>query len=217
MRHGTRWFAIVLLLTTSSMASGQETLDRPIKLEVGGTPGGGTWLVGGDDDTEVNFNLYTFSGFADWYLMQRVALEGEYVVGIGWGQDILFRNGRIPGQQVPYTNTLMGSLLVYPRGTSVRLPFYVAGGAGLMTLKSRKPTRKLGYNPDVNPSEGFTVTNIGAGVKIPRGASAPNWSFRFDYRLLLINSNSDAPAFFAKTKSRTGHHIQFGMLYTFRR
>jgi hypothetical protein len=111
----------------------------------------------------------------------------------------------------------MGSLLVFPRGAGGQLPVYVAGGAGAMSLKSRKPTRKLGYDPDVNPGETFTVANVGAGIVFPRGNSAPNWSFRADYRYLFINSNSSAPAFFAKSKSRHGHHVEFGIQYSFRK
>ena len=42
-------------------------------------------------------------------------------------------------------------------------------------------------------------------------------NFRIDYRYLFINSNSDAPAFFAKTKSRGAHRIYVGMLYTWKR
>ncbi len=53
-------------------------------------------------------------------------------------------------------------------------------------------------------SESFMVSRIGAGVKIPRGASAPNWSFRLDYHLMFINANDDAPAFFARDKTRDG-------------
>ena len=78
-------------------------------------------------------------------------------------------------------------------------------------------TVKLGYDPDVNPQRDSRPTNIGGGVKLPRGVSAPNWSFRIDYRLVFINSNSDAPAFFAKNKSRKAHRVQFGMQYAFRR
>jgi hypothetical protein len=38
-----------------------------------------------------------------------------------------------------------------------------------------------------------------------------------DYRLLFINANNGAPAFFASSKSRTGHQVQFGIQYAFRR
>jgi hypothetical protein len=218
MEQRRMFLAFLVLLTTYSSVQAQEVPDTPIRLEIGGSPGGGSWFIGGDDNGEVDFNVYTFGGFVDYYFTQKVAVEGEYVVGVGMGQDILFRNGLIPGQQVPYAHNFNGNVLFYPRGTTgSRLPYYVAGGAGLLRLISRQVTTKLGYDPDVNPSEGFTTTNIGGGIKIPRGVSAPNWAFRIDYRLVFINSNSDAPAFFARTKSRKAHRVQFGMQYAFRR
>jgi Outer membrane protein beta-barrel domain len=218
MTHRRTFLAIVVLLVMCSTARAQEVPDTPIRLEVGGSPGGGSWFIGGDDNTEVDFNVYTFGGYLDYYFTQKVAVEGEYVFGVGIGQDILFRNGLIPGQQVPYTHSVTGNVMFFPRGTTgPRLPYYVTAGGGLLNLVSREVTVKLGYNPDLNASEGFTTANIGAGIKIPRRVSAPNWSFRIDYRLVFINSNSDAPAFFAKTKSRKAHRVQFGMQYAFRR
>jgi hypothetical protein len=44
--------------------------------------------------------------------------------------------------------------------------------------------------------------------------SVPNWGFRADYRYLIVGANEDAPAVFAKAKSRGGHRIYFGVLYT---
>ena len=58
--------------------------------------------------------------------------------------------------------------------------------------------------------ETFIAENIGGGVKIFRTA-APEWGFRGDYRYLIVNANDGAPAFFAKTKSRGGHRIYFGV------
>lgn len=218
MIHRFLLFGIVLLLCTSSTAVGQEVLDRPISFEVGGSPGGGTFFVGGDDNTEVDYNVYTFSFYGDWYATQKVAVEGEYTFGVGMGQDITFRNGLIPGQQVPWTNDIMGRVLFFPQGTTgPRFPFYIGGGVGMLTLLSRNQTKKLGYDPEITSSERFGVTSIGGGVKIPRGAGAPNWSFRADYRFLFINSNDSAPQFFARDERRTGHHVQFGLQYAFRR
>jgi hypothetical protein len=218
MTHRNLFVITLVMLFTCSTAIGQEILDRPIMLEIGGSPGGGTWFMGGDDDTEVDYNIYTFSFYGDYYVTQKVALEGEYTFGVGMGQDITFRNGRIPGQQVPWTNDIMGRVLFFPRGTTgTRFPFYVGGGAGVLTLVSRNQTKKLGYDPDVTSSERFTVTSIGGGVKIPRRVTAPNWGFRVDYRFLFINSNESAPAFFAHSERRSGHHVQFGMQYAFRR
>ena len=211
-------FAILFLLSFAPGAVAQEVADRPIRLEIGGSPGGGTFFIGGDDNTEVNFNVYTFGGFADYYLSQQVAVEADYTFGVGWGQDILFRNGLIPGQQVPFSNIISGSVLFYPKGTSGgKLPFYVSGGIGSLALVSRNPTVKLGYDPDTIGTERFMTTHLGAGVKMPRTVTSPNWGFRIDYRFMFISENEDAPAFFASSSSRKGHHIQFAMLYSFRR
>jgi len=209
--------ATLILLIACSTVFGQEVTNRPISLEVGGYPGGGTWLVGGDGNAEAGFNVYTIGFYGDWYATQKVALEGEYTFGFGMSQDLTFQNDLLPGQQVPWTGDLGGRVLYFPHSTTARLPFYVGGGVGMLTLISRRQTKNLGYDPDVTSSEHFMATNIGGGVKFPRGAQAPNWSFRIDYRLVFINSNSDAPAFFAKSKSRKAHRIQFGMQYAFRR
>ena len=211
-------FAVFAAASTTGTAAAQEILDSPIRLEIGGTPGGGLFLTGGDDDSEANFNVYTFSSHVDYYLTQRLAVEGEYLFGNGWGQDIVFRNGLLVGQQTPFSHTFTGGVLFYPRGTTgSRLPFFLSGGVGMMALSARPTTKKIGYDPDINSSETFAVSRIGAGIKIPRGASAPNWAFRMEYRLLFINANSDAPAFFARNKNRTGHQVQFGIQYAFRR
>ncbi len=212
--------AVVMFVGASagSTVAAQELLDTPIRMEIGGTPGGGLFFTGGDDDTEANFNIYTFSSHVDYYLTQRFALEGEYMFGNGWGQDIVFRNGLLVGQQTPFSHTFTGGVLFYPRGTTgTRLPFYFSGGAGMMSLSARPTTKKLGYDPEGNSSETFTVSRIGVGLKIPRGASAPNWAFRMEYRMLFINANDGAPAFFASSKSRTGHQVQFGFQYAVRR
>ena len=220
MTHKTFVFTAVFLAAVimSPAAYGQELPDGPIRFEIGGAPGGGMFLTGGDDDAEVNFNVYTFSAYVDYYLTQKVAVEGEYLFGNGRGQDIVFRNGLVIGQQLPFSSNFTGGLLFYPTGaTGSRLPFYFSGGVGQMSLIARPTTLKVGYDPDGTNSASFIVSRIGAGVKIPRRASAPNWAFRIDYRLMFVNPNDGAPAFFARDKTRTGHQLQFGISYAFRR
>ena len=74
-----------------------------------------------------------------------------------------------------------------------------------------------GFATTADAFQAFIAENIGAGVKIFRGADAPNWGFRIDYRYLFVNENDDAPAFFAKSKSRGAHRVYVGMLYTWKR
>ena len=216
MRYRTV-ICIAALIASALPAAAQEIADAPIRLEIGGTPGGGLFFTGGDDDTEANFNVYTFSAHADYYLTQKVAVEGEYLFGNGWGQDIVYRNGLLIGQQTPFSHAFTGAVLFYPRGTTgTRFPFYIGGGVGTLAMAARPTTKKIGYDPESTGSESFMLSRIGAGVKIPRGVSAPNWNFRIDYRLLFINANNDAPVFFARNKSRTGHQVQFGIQWALR-
>ena len=208
----------VIACAMSQDVSAQEPVDPPIRFEVGGTPGGGMFLTGGDDDTEANFNVYTFSANVAYYLTQRLAVEGEYMFGNGWGQDVVFRQGLLVGQQLPFSNAFTGGVLYYPKGaTGTALPFYVGGGMGVMSLISRPTTVKVNYDSDIVGSESFMVSRIGGGIKLPQGAGAPNWAFRLDYRLIVISRNDNAPLFFARNKSRTGHQFQFGIQYAFRR
>jgi hypothetical protein len=93
----------------------------------------------------------------------------------------------------------------------------VTAGAGAFSLQSRQPTKQFGYDTATVGFETFLAENFGGGVKIFRGANAPDWGFRIDYRYLIVNANDDAPAFFAKSKSRAGHRISFGILFTSKR
>jgi hypothetical protein len=81
----------------------------------------------------------------------------------------------------------------------------------MLTLFSRTaPARVFG----LTQSESFITTNVGGGAKIFRNGDARNWGFRFDYRLVMVNSKSDAVPFFAQSKRRVGHRFYVGMLYT---
>ena len=119
---------------------------------------------------------------------------------------------------MPTVWSYSGNVVFFPGGTAgKRAPFYVTGGVGAVSLSPRVPTKVFGYDKDVVGTQTFITENIGAGIKFFRAADAPNWGFRADYRYLFVNSNSDAPAFFAKSKSRGAHRIYVGMLYTWKR
>ena len=210
--------AAAILFAGSSVALAQEATIGAGKVEIGGFPGGGTFFIGGDDNKEVNFNVYTAGGGLTYYLNQAVALEGEVTGSIGWAQDVQFNNTQLVHNQMPTVWSYSGNVLFFPGGTAgKRAPFYVAGGIGAVSLWPRVPTKVLGYDVDTVGVQTFISENIGGGVKIFRGADAPNWGFRADYRYLFVNSNGDAPAFFAKSKSRGAHRVYVGMLYTWKR
>lgn len=219
MTRGSRAFlAALILVAACSAASAQDATIGAGKVEIGGFPGGGTFFVGGDDNREVNFNVYTAGGGLTYYLNEAVALEGEFTGSVGWAQDVTFNRAPLIHNQMPTVWSYAGNVLFFPGGTAgKRAPIYLTGGIGAVALSPRVPTRVFGYDVDAVGTQTFIAENIGAGVKLFRGADAPNWGFRIDYRYLFVNSNSDAPAFFAKSKSRGAHRVYVGMLYTWKR
>jgi len=223
MVRGCKAFLTALvLLAGCSAAFAQETTIGAGKIEIGGFPGGGTFFVSGDDNTEVNFNVYTAGGDITYYINPKAAVEGEFTGSVGWAQDVFFKNKKVIHSQMPGVWSYMGNVVVFPGGTTgKRVPYYLTGGAGMVSLQPRIPDAQFGYGTGSQcPCPGwqtFVAENIGGGIKIFRAADAPNWGFRVDYRMLFINSKSSAPAFFAQSKSRRAHRIYIGMLYTWKR
>jgi len=210
--------AVFLVLVRVSSASAQTAALGAGKVEIGLYPVGGAFFTGGDDDAEVNFNVYSSGAYLTYYLNERAAVEGEFGIGFGLAQDVLFKRAEVLHVQMPNVWTYSANVVFFPDGTAGRrLPFYVTGGVGAVSLQSRQPTTQFGYDTHTVGFETFTAENVGGGVKIFRGAEAPDWGFRVDYRYLIVNTNSDAPAFFAKTKSRSGHRVTFGVLFTWKR
>ena len=207
--------AFWLLLAGAHAASAQET--GAGKLEIGGFPLGGTFFVGGDDDTEVDFNVYTAGLNLTRYLTPVVAVEGELSISFGLAQDLQFRRATVFHVQVPNVWSYFGNVVFFPGGARRRVPVYLTGGVGAVSLQSRGPTGPLGYDVDAVGWRTFIAENVGAGVKLFRGGSAAEWGFRVDYRYLIINANNDAPAFFARETTRGGHRVYVGILHTLTR
>lgn len=207
--------AIAILVAASGVARAQEVGSAGAgTLEVGGFPGGGLWLGGGDGNTEVAFNNYDFGGGATFYLNSKTALEAEAAFGLGFSQNVNYRNNIVYRVQMPHTLATNGNIVFFPGGSARRLAGYVTGGAGILTLYSRTAASRLF---GLTENESFVATNLGGGVKIFRRDEYRNWGFRIDYRLMMVNKKSDAVALFAQSKRRTGHRFYIGMLYTVRR
>ena len=211
---GRKVFLILVALVAScTVASAQEEAGAG-KLELGGFPGGGLWFVGGDDNTEVDFNNYAFGGDATWYVNPKAAVEVEASFGPGIAQDVNYRHQLVYHVKVPHSVAFGGNVLIFPSGSARRLAPYVTGGVGTLRLVSRLSTQMVFGLAD---AESFLTTNVGGGVKIFRRGDARNWGFRIDYRTMMVNSNSGAVAFFARNTRRIGHRFYVGMLYTMKR
>ena len=211
------WIAALLLFGSVPMAWAQDGPPGAGTLEIGGFPMGGTFLVGGDDDREVNFNVYSAGANLTCYLNKRSAIEGELSISFGLAQDVSFRKAEVLHVQMPNVWSYFGNFVFFPAGATGRhLPYYATAGVGAVSLQSRQPTKPFGYDVDIVGFETFLAENIGGGVKIFR-TEVPDWGFRADYRYLIVNANGDAPAFFARAKGRSGHRVTFGLLFTWKR
>ena len=218
IRGAKPFLAMLVLLGGCSLASAQDATIGAGKVEIGGFPGGGTFFVGGDDNKEVNFNVYTAGGGLTYYFSPVVAFEGEFTGSVGWAQDVYYNNQKIIHNQMPTVWSYAGNLVFFPGGAAGKqMPFYLTGGIGQVMLSPRVPTKVFGYDVDTTGTQFFLAENIGGGIKLFRGADAPNWGFRIDYRYLFVNENEDAPQFFAQSAVRGGHRIYAGMLYTWKR
>ena len=207
--------ALAALILLASSASAQTKMIGAGKLEIGLFPLGAAFFTGGDDDREADFNVYSAGGNLTYYLNPRTAVEGELGIGFGLAQDIVYRKAQVLHVQMPHVWDYFGNVVYFPTGAAGRrLATYVTAGAGILALQSRQPTKPFGYDRDAVGFETFGAENLGAGVKIFRAADAPDWGFRVDYRYMIVNANSDAPAFFARARRRGGHRITFGVLHT---
>lgn len=216
---GSTTFKVILtaavLLAASAVTSAQDVGSPGAgTLEVGGFPGGGLWLGGGDNNTEVSFNNYNFGGDATWYVNPKTAFEAEAAFGLGLSQNVNYRNKIVYRVQMPHTLGTNGNIVFFPGGSARRLAGYVTGGAGMLTLFSRTAASRFF---GLTQNESFVATNVGAGVKIFRRDDSRNWGFRIDYRLMMVNKKSNGVPLFAQSKRRTGQRFYIGMLYTLKR
>ena len=70
--------------------------------------------MGGDDDREVNFNVYTAGGGLTYYVNDAVAVEGEFTGSVGWAQDVTFRNAPLIHNQMPTVWSYAGNVVFFP-------------------------------------------------------------------------------------------------------
>jgi hypothetical protein len=211
-----RWQALAWFLWCGS-ASPLVAQDAKGQIDLGLFPLGGTFFVGGNGDDEVDFNVYTTGGHFTYFATERVAVEGELSISFGWAQDVTYHGATVFHGQMPNVWSYSGNVLFFPRGvTGRRLPYYLAGGIGAVALQSRDLTAPFGYDEETVGFETFLAENIGGGVKFVRGA-VRSWAFRLDYRYLIVNEKDTAPEFFARSKTRGGHRLYFGVLFTPRR
>ena len=134
IRGSKAFLAALVLLAGCSIASAQEATIGAGKVELGGFPGGGTFFVGGDDNKEVNFNVYTAGGGLTYYLNEKAAIEGEVTGSVGWAQDVFFNNTKVIHVQMPSVWSYSGNVVFFPGGTA---------GQARAVLPHRRHRRRL--------------------------------------------------------------------------
>ena len=103
MFSGSHFYLLTsLFFFLACLPASAQSAVGPGKLEIGVFPLGGTFFVGGDDNKEVDFNVYSFGANMSYYVTGRAAVEGEFGVGLGLAQDVVFNNKTVSHDQMPH-------------------------------------------------------------------------------------------------------------------
>jgi hypothetical protein len=197
----TRWIAAlaVIAMTSATQAFAQDVTAGPGRIVVTVIPGGATFFTEAKDNPQApNFGNYDLGGAVAVNLNRYLAVEGEVGGALGISQSMQVGTFDFEGRS-PHLLNYSGNLVVSaPTGSSV-VP-YVAGGVGGLTLFERRALV-------VDDTETFLTGNVGGGVNWYAG----RWGLRGDYRLIVVQSKDDAPAFFGQ-ETRYGHRVYGGVL-----
>jgi hypothetical protein len=135
MRMHHALFIFVALLAGGAVATAQELGPGAGVLEIGGFPGGALWLVSGDDNTEVNFNNWSYGGGLSWY-RGRCRSRLKRPLGSASRKGELSQPRSRGGAGAEHDGHRRQRRYL-PGGGNRRLAPYVTGGAGTLTLISR--------------------------------------------------------------------------------
>ena len=189
-------FAIATVIVASSLFRGGTAYAQMGSagagtVEIAAIPGGSTFFT--QRGSETGFGNYNLGGSLTYNINQWIGIEGEAGGALGVSQRVEFGSASA-SVKTPNIATYSGNLVVSAGGSSVAP--YVTGGVGGLTLLE---TSTLG----INEMKTFLTGNVGGGVK---WFANRHWGLRADYRLLIVQSKDDAPAFFGR-ETRYGHRI----------
>jgi opacity protein-like surface antigen len=191
---------LIALLSIGGVNSvyAQDASPGPGTLEVTVIPAGGTFFTSGTSASR--FGNYTLGGAVTYNIDRLVGVEGEVSSSLGIAQDLRF-GGLSTNQKTPDTLAYTANLVLSLPTDSSLVP-YATGGVGGLTMFNKA---SLG----INSNQTFLTGNVGGGLKW----YAPNgrWGLRGDYRFMVTQSQSTAPAFFGQDK-RYGHRVYVGAI-----
>jgi hypothetical protein len=191
---------IMLSIVTAGRAYAQEGSPGPGKAEVTIIPAGWTHFTRNTTTAEPSFGSYNLGGAVSYNFNRLVGIEGEVGGSIATRQSLDGFGGLITNEKPPSMLSYSGNVVVNAAGRAV-VP-YATGGIGGLSLYSREV---LG----VTTTESFLTGNVGGGVKW--FSSNGRWGLRGDYRLQVVKSKTDAPAFFGQD-TRFGQRVYAGFI-----
>jgi hypothetical protein len=199
-------FALATLLS-ASVAYGQEAAGAG-RMEISAFPGGGVFFGSSSSETEPNFGNYTVGGAVTWNINRWVGIEGEVGNAIGVKQTVDFQGVTLSRQHSPGLFGYSANAVLNPLGNDRSVVPYATGGLGGLRLIDTKETETLGVTAPAN----YLTGNVGGGVK---WFASRHWGARADYRLMIVDNQTNAPEFFGREEVRYGHRVYGGLLFTY--
>jgi hypothetical protein len=192
---------------TTRVAMAQEAAGAG-RVEVGLTPGGGTFFTKGTSDSEASFRNCALGASVTFNVSRYVGIEAELGAGLGTRQTIDFNNVSFADLKSPNTLAYQGNIAVYPGGKDHPVVPYLTAGIGAMTMFARDELLPVAVTSD----QTFMTENVGGGVKL---FANRYWGLRGDYRLIVVNKKDDAEPFFGLNERRIGHRFAGSLIFTF--
>jgi hypothetical protein len=203
----TRVIFVLLVVLSASVAYAQEGAGAG-RIEVSAFPGGGVFFGSSSNEAEADFGNYTVGAAFTWNFNRWVGIEGEVGNAIGVKQTLTFNGTTLARQHSPCFFGYNANAVVNPFGNDRALVPYATGGLGGLRMLDTEEVVNLGVTAPTN----YLTGNVGGGLK---WFASRHWGARGDYRLMIVNDNADAPAFFGRDGMRYGHRVYGGLVFTY--
>ena len=207
MKRTLAVFAMVAFVGMGSVAAAQENAGAG-RVEIGISPGGGTFFTKGTTDAQSSFKNYALGGSFTFNANRLFGVEGEFGGGLGVKQDMTFNQSLMTAVEAPNTYAYNGNAIYAPAGNNHPFVPYAAGGMGGLTIQPRTGVHALGA---LNTTT-FLSENFGGGLK---WFSSRHWGVRGDYRFIVVNGKSTADPFFGLNETRYGNRVYGSLLLTY--
>jgi hypothetical protein len=178
------------------------------RIEISAIPGGGVFFGSSSTGTEPKFGNYTVAGAFGWNFNRWVGVEGEAGTAVGVTQSVTFNGETLASQKTPHLFAYNANAVINPFGNDRSFVPYATGGLGGLRMLNTDEVENLGITTATN----YLTGNVGGGLK---WFASRHWGARGDYRLMIVNDNTNAPEFFGREEVRYGHRVYGALLFTY--